>query len=88
MGHEGSSDSEGENELPEVARTHHGRPRGTARPCAKPTQQVGTPVVLSEDTHSTLTSPSFPDNMSGNDDSSRDQEYTTPLTLTTACDLC
>ena len=86
VGEEGSSDSEGESELPEVARTPHGRHRGTARPHAKPTQQVGTPVVLSEDTHSMLTSPSFPEHMSGDEDSSGDEEYTTPFTLTTACD--
>ena len=72
--------------MPKVARTPHGRPWGAARPHVKPTQQVGTPVVLSEDTHSMLTSPSFPEHMSGDEDSSRDEEYTTPLTLSTACD--
>ena len=86
VGEESSSDSEGENELPEVASTPHGRPRGTARPCARPTQQVSTPVVLSDDTHSMLTSPSFPEHISGDEDSSGDEEYTTPLTLNTACD--
>ena len=47
------------------SRTPHGRVWGTARPCEKPTQEMGTPVVLSEDTHPMLTSPSFPEHMLG-----------------------
>ena len=45
----------------------------------------GYPVVLSEVTHSMLISPSFPEHMSGDEDSSGDEKYSTPLTLTTAC---
>ena len=58
VGEEGSSDSEGKDEMPEVARTPCGRSRGTTKRNVSPTQQVDIPVVLSKDTHSMLSSPS------------------------------
>ena len=83
VGEEGSSDSECEDETPEVARTPSRRSRGTTKPHVDPTQQVDTPAVLSKDTHSELFSPFSPDNMSGDEDSSEGEECTTPLTSNT-----
>ena len=73
--------------MSEVARTPHGRSRGTTKPEVDPTQQVDTPAVLSEDTHSELSSPSSPDQMSGDEDSSEGEEYATPLTSDTTADI-
>ena len=55
---EGSSDSKGEDETPEVARAPSRRSRRTTQPHVDPTQLVDTPAVLSEETHSELSSPS------------------------------
>ena len=41
-------EEEGEDEIPKVVRTPHGRPRGTTRPQASPTLQGDAYAVLSE----------------------------------------
>ena len=46
VGEEGSSDSEGEDEMPEVARDPSRRSRRTTKPHVDRTQLVDTPVVL------------------------------------------
>ena len=67
-----------EDETPKVARTPCERPRRTTKPHVSPIQQVDTSVVLSdENTHSMLTSPPSPE--SGDEDSSQDEEYITPI---------
>ena len=48
VGEEGSSDSESEDEMPEVARAPSRRSRGNTKPHVDPAQQVVTPAVLSE----------------------------------------
>ena len=58
VGEEGSSDTKGEDEMPEVARAPSRRSRRTTKPHVNSTQQVDTPAVLSRDTHSELSSPS------------------------------
>ena len=73
--------------MPEVASTPCGRSRGTIKPHVDPTQQVDTPAVLSEHTHSELSSPSSPKHMSGDEDSSEGEEYATPLTSDTTADI-
>ena len=83
VGEEGSSDSESEDEMPEVARTPHRRSRRTTKPQVNSTQQVDTPAALPKDTHSELSSPSSPEHMSGDEDSSEGEEYATPLTSDT-----
>ena len=79
VGEEGSSDSEGEDGVPEMARVPSRRSRRTTKPHVDPTQLVDTPVVLSEEAHSELSSPSSPVNLSGDEDSSKGEEYATPL---------
>ena len=83
VGEEGSSDSKGENETPEVARVPSRRSRRTTKPHVNPTQLVDTPAILSEETHSELSSPSSPGTLSGDEDSSKGEEYATPLTSDT-----
>ena len=83
VGEQSSSGSEGEDEMPEVARTPCRRSRRTTKPHVNSTQQVNTPTVLSRDTHSELSSPSSPENMSGDEDSSKGEEYATTLTFDT-----
>ena len=83
VGEEDSSDSESEDETPEVARAPSRRSRRTAKPHVDPTQLVNTPAVLSEETHSKLSSPSSPGTMSGDEDSTECEEYATPLTSDT-----
>ena len=87
VGEEGISDSKGEDEMPEVARTSCGRSRGTTKPHVDPTQQVDTPAVLSKDIHSELSSPSSPECMSGDEDSSEGEEYAAPLTSDTTATI-
>ena len=87
---EGISDSEDEVEegerMPKVARAPRGRPRGTTKPKASPSHQRET---SSKDTsadlsgqkpHSLLASPSSPEHMSGDEDSSEDEVYTDSFT--------
>ena len=78
VGEEGSSDSEGEDEMPEVARAPSRRSRRTTKPHVDPTQLVDILAVLCEETHSELSSPSFPGTLSGDEDSSKGEEYATP----------
>ena len=59
------------------------RCRRTTKPHVDPHTTDGYPVVLSEETHSELSSPSFPENLSGDEDSSKGEEYATPLTSDT-----
>ena len=83
---EGISDSEdkeeGGDEMAKVARTPQGRPRETAKPKASPSQQreassKDAPADLSgQKPHSLLASPSSPEHMSWNEDSSEDELYT------------
>ena len=90
----GISDSEDEVEegdgMPNVARTRHGRPRGTIKPKASPSQQreassKDTSADLSgQKPHSLLASPSSPEHMSGDEDSSEDEVYTDSFTSHTA----
>ena len=87
---DGISDSEneeeGEKEMPTVARIPHGRPRRTTRPKTSPSQQreassQDAPADLSgQKPHSLLASPSFPEHMSGDEDSSGDEMYTDSFT--------
>ena len=72
--------------MPKVARVPHGRSRGTTRPKASPSQQSEAPskdasADLSEQIpHSLLASPSSPEHMSGDEDSSEDEVYTDSFT--------
>ena len=59
------------------------RSRRTTKPQIDPTQLGDTPAVLSEETHSELSSPSSPGTLSGDEDSSEGEEYATPLTSDT-----
>ena len=65
VGEEGSSDSKGEDEMPEVARAPSRRSRRSTNPHVDPTQLVNTPAVQSEETHSELSSPSSPKTCQG-----------------------
>ena len=66
--------------MPEVARSPSRRTRRTTKPHVDLTQLVDTPAVLSEETHSELSSPSCPGTLSGDEDSSMGEEYATPPT--------
>ena len=88
---EGISDSEDEEEggegIPKVARApHDGKPRGTTRPKASPSQQReasskdGSTDLSGQKPHSLLASPSSPEHMSGDEDSSEDEVYTDSFT--------
>ena len=81
-GEENSPDSESESGTHEAARTTCGRPRGTSQLHVNFTKKRGAPVCLSGDSHPTLTSLSSPKHMTGDEDSSKDEEYTTPSALT------
>ena len=82
-GEESSPDSESESETHEAARAICRRPRGTSQLHVSSTKKRGAPVHLSGDSQPTLTSPSSPEHMTGDEDSSEDEEYTTPSALTT-----
>ena len=87
---EGISDSEeeeeGGDEMPKVARTPCGRPRGTTKSKASPSQQReasskdASADLSGQKPHSLLASPSFPEHMSGDEDSSKDGVYTDSFT--------
>ena len=74
---ESSSDSESEVEAPEAPRATHGRPRRASHVTS--TRKRGAPIHLSVDSHPTLTSLPSPEHMSGDGDSSEDEEHTIPL---------
>ena len=83
----GSEDEEERgDEMPKVARASSGRPRMTTRPKASPSQQReassndASADLSGQKTHSLLASPSFPQHMSGDDDSSEDEVYTHSFT--------
>ena len=61
---------------------HHGRPRGTSQLHVNSTKKRGAPVYLSGDSQPTLTSLSSPEHMTGDENSSEDEEYITPSALT------
>ena len=73
---ESSPDSESEGEAPEAARVTCGRPRRASHVTS--TRKRGAPIHLSGDSHPTLTSLPSPEHMSGDEDSSEDEKYTTP----------
>ena len=87
---EGISDSEDEeeggDEMPKVARVPCWRPRGTTRPKASPSQQRETSGkdvsadLSGQKPHPLLASPSSPEHMSGDDDSSEEEVYTDSFT--------
>ena len=83
VGEEGSSDSKGEDETSEVARAPSRRSRRTTKPHVDSTQLGDTPAVLSEETHSELSSSSSPGTLPGDEDSSEGEEYAIPLTSDT-----
>ena len=73
---ENSPDSESEGEAPEAPRATHGRPRRASHVTS--TRKRGAPIHLSGDSHPTLTSLPSPEHMSGDEDSSEDEEHITP----------
>ena len=72
--------------MPKVARAPCGRPRGTTRPKASPSQQReasskdASANLTGQKPHSLLASPSFPEHTSGDEDSSEDEMYTDSFT--------
>ena len=79
----GSEDEEeGGDEMPKVARAPCGRPRETTRPKTNISQQRETSGkdafadLSGHKTHSFLATPSSPEHMSGDEDSSEDEVYT------------
>ena len=81
-GEENSPDSESESKTNEAVRPTCGRPRGTSQLHVNSTKKRGAPVCLSGDSQPTLTSLSSPEHMTGDEDSSEDEEYITPSALT------
>ena len=81
-GEESSPGSESEGETHEAARTTCGRPRGTRQLHVNSTKKRGAPVHLSGDSQPTLTSLSSPEHMTGDEENSEDEQYTTPSALT------
>ena len=77
-GEESSPDSESEGEASETPRATRGRPRRTSHVTS--TKKRGAPVHLSRDSHPTLTSLPSPEHVTGDEDSSEDEEYVTPST--------
>ena len=73
---ESSPDSESEGEAPEAPRATHGRPRRASHVTS--TRRRGAPIHLSGDRYPTLTSLPSPEHMSGDEDSSEDEEHTIP----------
>ena len=72
-GEESSPDSESEGEASETPKATQGRPRRTSHVTS--TRKRGAPVHLSGDSQPTLTSLPSPDHMTGDEDSSEDEEY-------------
>ena len=75
---ESSPDSESEGEAPEVPRATCGRPRKTSHVTSN--RKRGAPIHLSGDSHPTLASLSSHEPMTGDEDSSEDEECITPST--------
>ena len=75
-GEEDSPDSVSEGETHEAAKATCGRPMGTSQ------LHVGCSFHLSGDSQPTLTSLSSPEHMTGDEDSSEDEEYPTSSALT------
>ena len=73
---ESSPDSESEGEAPATPRATHGRPRRASHVTF--TRKRGAPIHLSGDSHPTLPSLSSLEHMSGDEDSSEDEEHTIP----------
>ena len=73
---ESSPDSESESEAPKAPRATCGRPRKASHVTS--TGKRGAPIHLSGDSHPTLTSLPSPEHMSGDEDSSEDEEHTVP----------
>ena len=79
-------EEEGGDEMLKVARVPCWRPRGTTRPKASPSQQReasskdGSADLSGQIPHSLLASPSSPEHMSGDKDSSEDEMYTDSFT--------
>ena len=90
-------EEEGREDMPKVARVPQGRPRRTTKPKVSPTQQKEASVVkdasadvesgtsnsrlLSKQKNSLIATPSSPETMSGDEDSSEEEEmYKDPLT--------
>ena len=73
---ESSPDSESEGEAAEAPRATCGRPRKASHVTS--TRRRGAPIHLSGDRHPTLTSLPSLEHMSGDEDSSEDEEHTTP----------
>ena len=80
IGKEDSPDSESEADTHEAAQASCGRPRGTRHVTSM--KKRGAPVHLSGDGQPTLTSLSSPEHMTGDEDSSEDEEYSTSSALT------
>ena len=82
----GSEDEEEGDKMPKVARAPHGRPRETTRPKTSPSQQReasskdASADLSGQKTNSLLASPSSPEHMSGDEDSSEDEVYTDSFT--------
>ena len=87
---EAISDSEEEveegDEMSKVARAPCGRPRGTTKSKASPSQQReassedASADLFGQKPHSLLASPSSPEHMLGDEDSSEDEVYTDSFT--------
>ena len=76
-GDESSSDSESESEAHEAAGTPCGRPRGNCPPCVNTPKKRGAPAHLSRDDLSS------PEHMTGDEDSSEEEEGIIPPALPT-----
>ena len=77
-GEESSPDSESEDEASEAPKATQGRPRKTS--CVNSTKKRVAPIHLSGDSQPTLTSLPSPEHMTGDEDSTEDEEYITPST--------
>ena len=72
--------------MPKVVRVPRGKPRGTTRPKASPSQQMGvsgknaSADLSQQKQHSLMASPSSPEHTSGDEDSSEDEMYTDSFT--------
>ena len=73
---ESSPDSESEGEAPEAPRATYGRPRKASHVTS--TRKRNAPIRLSGDSHPTLASLPSPEPMTGDEDSSEDEEHITP----------
>ena len=77
-GEETSPDSESEGETSETPKATCGRSSKVSH--VNSTKKRGAPIHLSGDNHPTLTSLPSPAHMTGDEDSSEDEEYITPST--------